>query len=94
MRHRVPLAPLVYVALLMTPVYWLVVMSLKTNAEIGGGLTLYPHTVSLANYALIFGEAELAQDVVAVKPLRDAQAPQFTRALTDVPTWAHELHTA
>ena len=47
-----------------------------------------------ANYALIFGEAELAQDVVAVKPLRDAQAPQFTRALTDVPTWAHELHTA
>jgi histidyl-tRNA synthetase len=47
-----------------------------------------------ANYALIFGEAELAQDVVAVKPLRDAQAPQFTRALSDVPTWAHELHTA
>ena len=47
-----------------------------------------------ATYALIFGEAELAQDVVAVKPLRDAQAPQFTRALTDVPTWAHELHTA
>jgi histidyl-tRNA synthetase len=47
-----------------------------------------------ANYALIFGEAELAQDVVAVKPLRDARVPQFTRALTDVPTWAHELHTA
>ena len=30
-------------SLLMTPVYWLVVMSFKTNAEIGGGLTFYPH---------------------------------------------------
>ncbi len=52
------LAPLVYVALLMTPVYWLVVMSFKTNAEIGGGLTFYPHTFSLANYALIFTDPD------------------------------------
>ena len=38
--------------------------------------------------------AELAQGTVAVKPLRDAQAVQFTRALDDAPTWARELRTA
>ena len=32
MRERGSLAPLIYVALIMTPVYWLVVMSFKTNA--------------------------------------------------------------
>ena len=47
-----------------------------------------------AAYALIFGDAELAQGTVAVKPLRDAQAVQFTRALDDAPTWARELRTA
>ena len=43
MKGRMSMAPLVYVVLLMTPVYWLVAMSFKTNAEIGGGLTFYPH---------------------------------------------------
>jgi glycerol transport system permease protein len=58
MRQRFSLAPLIYVALLMTPVYWLVVMSLKTNTEIGGALTFYPHIVSLENYRLIFTDAD------------------------------------
>lgn len=58
MRARLSMAPLVYVALLMTPVYWLVAMSFKTNAEISGGLTLYPHSVSMANYALIFTDSD------------------------------------
>jgi glycerol transport system permease protein len=52
------MAPLVYVALLMTPVYWLVAMSFKTNAEIGGGLTFYPHSMSLENYALILTDPD------------------------------------
>jgi glycerol transport system permease protein len=52
------MAPLVYVALLMTPVYWLVAMSFKTNAEIGGGLTFYPHSLSLENYALILTDPD------------------------------------
>ncbi|MEY3082652.1 MAG: glycerol transporter, permease protein GlpQ [Pseudomonadota bacterium] len=52
------MAPLVYVALLMTPVYWLVAMSFKTNAEIGGGLTFYPHSISLENYALILTDPD------------------------------------
>ncbi len=58
MKQRLPLAPIVYVALLMTPVYWLVVMSFKTNAEIGGELTFYPHEFSLSNYALILSDPD------------------------------------
>lgn len=58
MKARLSMAPLVYVALLMTPVYWLLAMSLKTNAEIGGGLTLYPHEVSFENYRLILTDPD------------------------------------
>jgi glycerol transport system permease protein len=58
MKTRLSIAPLVYVALLMTPVYWLIAMSFKTNAEIGGGLTLYPHSVSLENYRLILTDPD------------------------------------
>jgi len=47
-----------------------------------------------ARHALIFGDQELAQGLVAVKPLRDAAAAQSTRALADAAAWAHELRTA
>ena len=33
---------LVYFVFLLLPIYWLVIMSLKTNEEILGGLTLFP----------------------------------------------------
>jgi glycerol transport system permease protein len=42
-----------YIAFLVIPVYWLVVMSLKTNEEILGGLTLFPRHPTLANYVTI-----------------------------------------
>ena len=58
MKGRLSMAPLVYVALLMTPVYWLIAMSFKTNAEISGGLTYYPHIISLENYALILTDPD------------------------------------
>lgn len=44
-----------------------------------------------AAYALIFGESEVAQGQVAVKPLRDATAEQTLRSLHDVALWAAEL---
>ena len=45
-----------------------------------------------AAFALIFGADELAAGQVAVKPLRAGEgAGQFTRALADAATWAHEL---
>jgi glycerol transport system permease protein len=39
---------------LLLPIYWLFNMSLKTNEEILGGLTLIPASPTLANYARIF----------------------------------------
>jgi histidyl-tRNA synthetase len=44
-----------------------------------------------ARHALVFGAQELAQGLVAVKPLRDAAAVQTLRALADVAVWAAEL---
>ena len=50
-----------------------------------------------AAFALIFGDDELANGMVAVKPLRgaagDTQGAQFTRPMASVPDWAHELRT-
>jgi histidyl-tRNA synthetase len=44
-----------------------------------------------AAFALIFGDEEVAQGQVAVKPLRDAAAQQYTRSFTSVSDWAREL---
>lgn len=38
----------------LTPVYWLLNMSFKTNQEILGGLTFWPDNFTLDNYAVIF----------------------------------------
>jgi len=46
----------VFIALLLTPVYWLLNMSFKTNQEILGSLTLFPQTFTLDNYAVIFSD--------------------------------------
>ncbi len=46
-----------YFIVLIVPIYWLITMSLKTNAEITGDFTLYPHEPTLANYILIFTDA-------------------------------------
>ena len=48
------LVPTVYIVLLMLPIYWLVSMSLKTNAETLSGFSLWPRDPTLANYAVIF----------------------------------------
>ncbi|UDF34925.1 UNVERIFIED_ORG: histidine--tRNA ligase [Shinella sp. XGS7] len=44
-----------------------------------------------AAHALVFGEDELARGEVAIKPLRDASASQFSRSLAQVADWAAEL---
>jgi len=43
-----------YLIFLILPIYWLVVMSLKTNAEINSGMTLWPRDITFANYRTIF----------------------------------------
>jgi histidyl-tRNA synthetase len=47
-----------------------------------------------ARYALIFGPDELARGEVALKPLRDAAAPQSTRPLSQASAWAADLLNA
>ncbi|MES2990590.1 MAG: histidine--tRNA ligase [Pseudomonadota bacterium] len=47
-----------------------------------------------ARHALIFGADELARGDVALKNLRDAQAPQRTLALGDVGAWGPDLRNA
>ncbi|MBO6755308.1 MAG: carbohydrate ABC transporter permease [Roseibium sp.] len=56
MTRKVYVAPAVYTLLLMVPIYWLIIMSFKTNAEIGGGLTLIPEAPTLANYRVIWSD--------------------------------------
>ncbi len=42
-----------YLLFLMLPIYWLINMSLKTNAEILGAFSLWPRNFTLQNYATI-----------------------------------------
>ncbi|KZN13871.1 carbohydrate ABC transporter permease [Marinomonas sp. TW1] len=46
-----------YIVLLLLPIYWLVNMSFKTNTEILSGLSFFPENFTLENYAKIFGDA-------------------------------------
>ncbi|WP_341214188.1 carbohydrate ABC transporter permease [uncultured Limimaricola sp.] len=42
-----------YLLFLMLPIYWLLNMSLKTNAEILSGFSMWPRNLTLANYEKI-----------------------------------------
>lgn len=44
----------VFILLLLTPIYWLLNMSFKTNREILSGLTLWPQNFTFDNYMVIF----------------------------------------
>jgi histidyl-tRNA synthetase len=66
------------------------------NAGGGGMKSQFKRAdASGAGFALIFGADELARGQVAIKPLRaGAGAVQFTRALSEAASWAHELRNA
>lgn len=57
MKLKLPLAPTIYVVLLLVPIYWLITMAFKTNGEIAGGITLFPQSPTLANFRIIFGDS-------------------------------------
>lgn len=46
--------PILYIAFLMLPIYWLVAMSFKTTQEILGGFSLFPRVWTLDSYRTIF----------------------------------------
>ncbi|MSU88061.1 ABC transporter permease subunit [Rhodobacteraceae bacterium 2CG4] len=43
-----------YLAFLLVPIYWLINMSLKSNAEILGSFSLWPRNLTFENYVTIF----------------------------------------
>ncbi len=51
------IVPTLYIIVLLLPIYWLINMSFKTNAEIVSSLTLFPRDPTLANYRTIFTDA-------------------------------------
>ena len=44
----------IYFGLLLLPIYWMLNMSLRTNADILGSFALYPNHLTLGNYLNIF----------------------------------------
>ena len=48
------IVPAIYIVFLLLPIYWLVNMSFKTNAEITSGFSLWPQQPTLRNYSVIF----------------------------------------
>ncbi|MFQ3175963.1 MAG: glycerol transport system permease protein [Psychromonas sp.] len=44
----------VYIIFLLLPIYWLLMMSFKSNSEILGGLSFWPDTFTFDNYMTIF----------------------------------------
>ena len=45
---------LIYFGLLLMPIYWMLNMSLRTNADILGYFALYPKDITFVNYIKIF----------------------------------------
>ncbi|UTM59542.1 carbohydrate ABC transporter permease [Photobacterium sp. CCB-ST2H9] len=54
MQTRKTVGLLLYILFLLLPIYWLLMMSFKTNEEILGGLSFWPQDFTFANYAVIF----------------------------------------
>ncbi|GAA5179734.1 MULTISPECIES: carbohydrate ABC transporter permease [Halomonadaceae] len=54
MKTRKLLVLFTYLLFVLVPIYWLINMSLKSNQEILGGLTLWPENLTLGNYQTIF----------------------------------------
>ncbi|GAB6260931.1 carbohydrate ABC transporter permease [Photobacterium sp. R1] len=54
MQTRKTVGLLLYILFLLLPIYWLLMMSFKTNEEILGGLSFWPQDFTFGNYAVIF----------------------------------------
>jgi glycerol transport system permease protein len=61
---RVAWAPIIYTAALMLPIYWLLTMAFKTNAEIAGQLTLFPAAPTLQNFQTILTDGDWVKGYV------------------------------
>ncbi len=53
MKQPFSFAPFIFVSFLFTPIYWLLLMSVKSNAEIASGLSFRPQSPTFANFYMI-----------------------------------------
>lgn len=58
MKVRISIAPALFALFLMTPIYWLFVMSLKTGNEISSRFIPYPADPTLENFRFIFNDSD------------------------------------
>jgi glycerol transport system permease protein len=58
MNPRFSLAPIIYVTLLLLPIYWLLLMSIKSNGEIFTALSFVPQAPTFDNYRMIFNDPD------------------------------------
>jgi glycerol transport system permease protein len=56
MNRKPSLSPFFYLCFLMVPIYWLLIMSLKTTKEIESNFIPYPAAPTLENFTFIFGD--------------------------------------
>lgn len=56
MSHNRPATPVIFALLLLTPLYWLLIMSFKSNREIMGGITLFPANPTLGSYGFVLSD--------------------------------------
>lgn len=69
-------------------------MHAGVGAEIGSFKSQFKRAdASGAQWALVFGEEEIAQGLVSIKALRDGQGAQRTERLDELDTWCHTLQS-
>ena len=83
MKQKFSLAPAIYVTLLMIPVYWLIIMSFKSNGEIFSGISPLPQAPTLENYRLIFSDPDSTLPSQSPSPF---QPPMRSRAIASSAT--------
>ena len=92
----------------LMPLAWLVLQTLQTLRAAGVSVQMHTSTGegmgsmksqfkradgSGAQFALIFGADEVAQNLVTVKSLRDGSGAQVTQSLACVAEWASNLQS-
>lgn len=67
-KHIRPVVRGIIVAVLLVytlfPIYWLISISMRTDAEIGEGLSLFPHSITLSHFVSLFQKSNFGAALV------------------------------
>jgi ABC-type glycerol-3-phosphate transport system permease component len=75
--HENPKANLrlfLYFVVLMVPIYWMLNMSLRSNADILSTFSLYPANITFENYIKVFTDPDL---VFGIYQCHDLRQPEY-----------------